>query len=84
MFFNENAAAYYLTMGFKKGRRVRKIEVPSDSVNEFELGDTVADIQRKRQEREARGEEAQQQREKEARREEETRTEGTLARGGSC
>ena len=36
--------AYYLTMGPKKGRRVRKIEVPTDSVPEFELGDTVADI----------------------------------------
>ena len=36
--FNENNAAYYLTMGPKKGRRVRKIEVPIDSVPEFELG----------------------------------------------
>ena len=60
-------------MGTKKGKRVRKIEVPTDSVPEFELGDTVADIQRRRQEREARKrEEAQQQhqREEEARREE--------------
>ena len=32
-------------MGPKKGRRVRKIEVPSDSVPQFELGDTVAYIQ---------------------------------------
>ena len=32
-------------MGPKKGRRVRKIEGPTDSVPEFELGDTGADIQ---------------------------------------
>ena len=32
-------------MGLNKGRRVRKIEVPTDSVPEFELGDTAADIQ---------------------------------------
>ena len=36
----ENAAAYYLTMGPNRGRRVRKIEVPTDSVTEFELGDS--------------------------------------------
>ena len=48
-------------MGPKKGRRVRKIEVPTDNVSEF------ADIQWRRQEREARErEEAQQQREEEA------------------
>ena len=54
----------------KKGRRVRKIEVPTDSVPEFELGDTAADIKQRRQERETRArEEAQQQqwREEEAR-----------------
>ena len=33
---------------------MRKIKVPIDSVPEFELGDTVVDIQRRRQEREAR------------------------------
>ena len=50
-------------MGPKKGRRVRKIEVPTDSFPEFELWDTAADIQR-RMRREAREmEEAQQQRE---------------------
>ena len=53
MVFYENAAAYYLTMGPKNGRRVRKIEVPTDSVPEFELGDTAADIHC-REEREAR------------------------------
>ena len=42
-----------MTMGPKKGRRVRKIKVPTDSVPEFELGDTVADIQQRREEREA-------------------------------
>ena len=50
--FYKNAAAYYLTMGPKKGRRVRKIEVPTDSVPEFELGETAADILRRRQDRE--------------------------------
>ena len=58
-------------MGSRKGRRVRKIEVPTDSVPEFELGDTAADIHRGRQEREARErKEAQQQQREEARREE--------------
>ena len=32
-------------MGPKKGRRVRKIEVPTDSGPEFKMGDTAADIQ---------------------------------------
>ena len=41
-------------MGPKKGRRVRKIEVPNVNVPEFELRDTAADIQWRRQEREAR------------------------------
>ena len=45
-----------------------KIEVPTDSVPELELGDTGADIRWNREEREARKrEEAQQQREEEAR-----------------
>ena len=72
MFFYKNAAAaYYLTMGPKKDRRVRKIEVPTDSAPDFELGDTSADIQQRRQETEARErEEAQQQREEKSRREE--------------
>ena len=61
-------------MGPKKGRRVRKIEDPTDSVPEFELGDTVVDIQWRREEREAREreEEAQKHRDEEARREEAT------------
>ena len=62
MFFYENAA-HYLTMGPKKGRRLRKIEVPTDSVPEFELADTAEDIQRSREEAQI-----QQQREEEARR----------------
>ena len=33
---------------------MRKVEVPTDSVPEFELGDTAADIQWRREEREAR------------------------------
>ena len=49
-------------MGPKKGIRVRKIEVATDSVPEFELEATVVDIQQRRQGREARErEEAQQQ-----------------------
>ena len=35
-------------MGLK--RNVRKIEVPTDTPTEFELGDTAADIQRRREE----------------------------------
>ena len=60
-------------MGPKKGRRVRKIEVPTDSVPESELGDTVTEIHWSREERKAkeREEEAHKQRE-EARREEST------------
>ena len=55
-------------MGRKSGRRVRKIEVPNDSVPEFELRDTATDIQQRREDREAKErEEAQQQREEEAR-----------------
>ena len=86
MFFYENTAAYYLTMGRKKHRRVRKI-VPTDSVLEFELGDTVSDIQWRREEREARQrDEAQQKqqrkektRRKEARVEESHSQEGVVA-----
>ena len=58
-------------------------EVQTDSVPEFELVDTAADIQQGREEREARERDAQKQG-GEARREEEARTEETLARGGSC
>ena len=57
-------------MGRKNGRRVRKTEVPNDSVPEFELRDTVADIQQRREDREAKEKEEaqqQQQREEEAR-----------------
>ena len=42
-------------MGPKKGRRVlRRIEVPTKTPPEFELGDTAADIQRRKEEKEAR------------------------------
>ena len=41
-------------MGPKNGRRVRKIKVPTDSITKFELGDIAADIQQRREEREAR------------------------------
>ena len=53
-FFYKNTAAYYLTMGPKKGRRVRKIEAPTGNVHEFQLGDIADDIQQRRQKREAR------------------------------
>ena len=39
----------------KKGTRVRKIEVPTDRVPEFELGDTAADVQPRMEYRVARG-----------------------------
>ena len=38
-------------MGPKKGRRVRKIEGPTDSVPEFEQGNTAVDRQQRREER---------------------------------
>ena len=42
-------------MGPKKSRKiVRKIEVPTGTHTEFELGDIAADIQRRREEREQR------------------------------
>ena len=53
-------AAYYLSVGAKKGRRIRKIEVSTNSGSEFELRDRVADIQWRREEREAREREATQ------------------------
>ena len=41
-------------MGAKKGRIVRKIKFPTDIPAHFELGDSAADIQRRREEREQR------------------------------
>ena len=49
--FLQNAA--YLTMGLKKGRSMKQI-APTDSVPEFELGNTATDIQWRREERQAR------------------------------
>ena len=67
--------------GPKKGSKVWKIEVLKDTTKEIELGDTAADIQMRREEREARErKETQKQREK-ARREETTHTtEGGVAK----
>ena len=62
----------------KKGRRVRKIEVPIDSVPEFKLEDTVSDSRREEREAKEREEEAQKQRE-EARRMESRREEATYS-----
>ena len=82
MFYKKKTdAAYYMPMGCKKSRRVRKIEVSTDSVSEFELGDIVVDIQWRMQEREAREREAQQQREEEARRQEAGAKESHLQEG---
>ena len=41
-------------MGPEKGKRMRKIEISEDTPTEFELGNTAADIQRRREEMEAR------------------------------
>ena len=43
-FFLRNAAYLTKKMAPNKSRRVRKIEVPTDSVPEFELGDPAVDI----------------------------------------
>ena len=62
-------------MGPVKGRRpVRRIEFPTETPPEFELGDTAADIHWRRHQREAKEkeEQAQKKREQEARREEAT------------
>ena len=53
---------------------VRKIEIPTDTLTEFELGDTAAAIQRRREEREQR-EEAEKQQMEEREREETRRAE---------
>ena len=72
-------------MGQKKGRRVRKIKVPTDSVPEFELGETAVDIQRRREEREARKREEAQQEQGGGGKEGGGKSKGnTLARGGTC
>ena len=42
-------------MNSKRGRTVIKIEVPTDSVPEFELGDTAAGIQQGRREKQKKG-----------------------------
>ena len=65
-------------MGPKKCRRVRKIEVHTDSIPEFKLGDTAADIRQRREEREAR------ERGTETEREGQEGGNRTLTRGGSC
>ena len=53
-------------MGPKKvERNVRKTKVPTDTPTEFELGDTAADIQRRREKREQGEKEAEKQQRKE-------------------
>ena len=57
---------------------MRKKEVPRDTPTEFELGDTAADIHRRREEREQRDrEKAQKQKREESEREEAKREETT-------
>ena len=75
MFFLQKCCYLLFDNGPEKGRRV-KIEVPTGSVLEFELGDTEADIQLGREEREARDREEAQQPQQ---REEESRKEGARA-----
>ena len=59
-------------IGSKMSRKhVRKIDIPTDTHTEFVLGDTAADIQRRREEREQRErEEADKQQREEREREE--------------
>ena len=59
-------------MGHKKIRRVRKIEVPTDTPTEFELGDTASDMQGRKEERDARVWEKEAQKKREEARVEET------------
>ena len=62
-------------MGPQKARKyVKKVEVPTDTPTEFELGDTAADIQR-RQERQQREREAEKQQREENEREKPRRAE---------
>ena len=57
---------------FYRGRRVRKIEVPTYTPTEFEFGYRAADIQRRRLEREAREREEDAQKQTGEARKEET------------
>ena len=43
-----------LKLGHKKGKRIRKMEVPTDKPTNYELWDTAADTQRRSKEREQR------------------------------
>ena len=55
-------------MGHRKGRRVRKIEVPEHTPTEFELGDLATDIQmRRRKERQQREREEEEEAQKQQR-----------------
>ena len=54
LLFFSKTLLIFLTIFPEKSRRVRKIEVSTNSVPEFELGDTAGDIHWKWDEREAR------------------------------
>ena len=57
-------------MGPKQGRKnARKIEIPRDTPTDFKLGDTAADIQRMREEREQREREEVEKQQREERKE---------------
>ena len=58
-----------------RGRR-RKIEVPTDTQPQFELGDTAEDIERRRREREERDERERREQEERDREREEGREPG--------
>ena len=52
----------YIFDSMPRGRR-RKIEIPTDSESQFELGDTASDIERRRRQREEREERDRKQKE---------------------
>ena len=63
-----------------RGRR-RKIEVPTDTQPQFELGDTAEDIERRRREREERDERERREQEERDRERERDRREESQERG---
>ena len=54
LFFTKAAFIVFTRWILKRRRNVRKIEIPINTPTQFELGNTTADIQRRREEREQR------------------------------
>ena len=52
MYYKHYFDLIYMIAPKKARKNVRKIEAPTDTPTEFELGDTAADIQKKREVRE--------------------------------